>query len=220
MTCLSASNPILSQRRGIAMPLKQITAPATQTVSVAEVKDFLRIQGTTAEDFLLHGFIKVADKYAENYTKRALLRQQFELRIDDFPGSSVAIELPRPPISTASTDIVITYVEDTTAGNTTTVPSTLYDIDMYSEPAAIYPTYENEWPDAVRDERNAVRITYYSGYANQAAVPQEIKQWVMLRVGSMYENRESLVNTGTGFREMKRSYVDGLLDEYVIAEHN
>ena len=40
------------------MSLKRITAPSTQCVTVAEVKDFLRLQGTTAEDYLLQSFIK------------------------------------------------------------------------------------------------------------------------------------------------------------------
>jgi hypothetical protein len=150
------------------------------------------------------------------------MRQQWELRLNDFPGSSAEIELPRPPLSTASTDLVITYIEDTTAGNTTTVSSTRYSVDFYSEPAVVYPSYDNDWPDDVRDERNAVRITYYSGYANAAAVPQPIKQWVMLRVGAMYEHRESLMagNFANQTAELPRNYVDGLLDEFVVMEHS
>ncbi len=204
------------------MALKRITGPATEAVTVDECKDFLRIQGTTAEDLLLHSFIKTAHNYAENYTKRAIMRQQWELRLNDFPGSSAEIELPRPPLSTASTDLVITYIEDTTTGNTTTVSSTRYSVDSYSEPAVVYPSYDNDWPDDVRDERNAVRITYYSGYANAAAVPQPIKQWVMLRVGAMYEHRESLMagNFANQTVELPRNYVDGLLDEFVVMEHS
>ena len=44
-----------------------------------------------------------------------------------------------------------------------------------------------------------------------------IKQWVKLRVGSMYENRESLmVGSGNFISELPHSYVDGLLDEFVV----
>lgn len=202
------------------MPLKRITEPTARCLTVAECKDFLRIQGTTAEDVLIEGFIKAAENYCENYTKRALRRQQWELRLDDFNGIDDPIELPRPPLSTASTDLVVSYVEDTTAGNTTSVASTLIDIDYYSEPARIFPSYDNEWPDDVRDERNAVRITYYSGYSNTAVMPQDIKHWLLLRVGAMYEHRESLMagNWANQTVELPRNFVDGLLDPYVIMD--
>ena len=198
------------------MSLKRITAPSTQCVTVAEVKDFLRLQGTTAEDYLLQSFIKSAESYAENYMKRSINKQQWELRIDDFNGHDGDIELPRPPLTTVSSEVVVTYVKDTTAGDTTSISATALTIDYQSEPGVLYPSYDNEWPDP-RDEHNAVRITYYSGYATPALVPESIKQWVKLRVGSMYENRESLmVGTGNFISELPHSYVDGLLDEFVV----
>jgi uncharacterized phiE125 gp8 family phage protein len=166
------------------MPLRRITEPTANCISVDECKDFLRIQGTTADDAMLQGCINAAERYCENYTKRALRRQQWELRINLFPGTSGEIELPRPPLSTASTDLVVSYVEDTTAGNTTSIATTALEIDYYSEPAKIYPAYDNEWPDNVRDDqRNAVRITYYSGYNNTAIIPQDIKHWLLQHEG-------------------------------------
>ena len=202
------------------MPLRRITEPTAKSLTVAECKDFLRIQGTTADDLLIDSFITAAERYCENYTKRALQRQQWELRIDYFPGSTGAIELPRPPLSTASTDLAVNYVEDTTAGNTTAIATTALEIDYFSEPAKIYPAYENEWPDTVRDQRNAVRITYYSGYVSTAIVPQDIKHWLLLRVGAMYEHREALMagNFANQTVELPRNFVDGLLDPYVITD--
>ena len=198
------------------MSLKRITAPSTQCVTVSEVKDFLRLQGTTSEDYLLLAFIKAAESYAENYMKRSINKQQWELRLDDFNGHDGDIELPRPPLTTVSSEVVVNYVKDTTAGDTTSISATALTIDYQSEPGVLYPSYDNEWPDP-RDEKNAVRITYYSGYATPALVPESIKQWVKLRVGSMYENRESLmVGTGNFISELPHSYVDGLLDEFVV----
>jgi hypothetical protein len=96
------------------------------------------------------------------------------------------------------------------------VASTAFTIDYYSEPGIIYPSYDNEWPDP-KEIPNAVRVTYYSGYSTPANVPEAIKHWVKLRVGSMYENRESLmVGTGNFISELPHSYVDGLLDEFVV----
>lgn len=197
------------------MPLKRITEPTTQCVTVEDVKEFLRI-GSTSEDLLLLSFIKSAERYYENYTKRALMWQQWELRQDSFEGHDGDIELPRPPLSTASSNVVLSYVEDTTSGNTTTINATAITVDYYSAPAVVYPSYDNEWPDP-RTERNAVRVTYYCGYRTPNDVPDTIKQWVSLRVGAMYEHRESLmVGTGNFITELPYSYVDGLLDEFVV----
>ena len=203
------------------MALRQITGTTGQCVSVEDVKDFLRIQ-TTAEDAMLEAFITAAETWGENYTKRSFMRQQWELRVDDFPSVSTGmIKLPRGPLSTVSTEVVVTYVEDTTVGNTTTISSSALSVDYYSIPGYVYPSYDNDWPDDVRDERNAVRITYYTGKENAVHVPEEIKHWIKLRVGSMYENRESVMvgNFGNQFAELPRSYVDGLLDPYVLMEH-
>jgi len=201
------------------MALKRITAPSTQCVTVDEVKDFLRLQGTTSEDYLIQSFIKSAESYAENYMKRSINKQQWELRLDEFPDLDEKvqdIELPRPPLSTVSSEVVVSYVKDTTLGDTTSVASTAFTIDYYSEPGIIYPSYDNEWPNP-KEIPNAVRVTYYSGYSTPANVPEAIKHWVKLRVGSMYENRESLmVGTGNFISELPHSYVDGLLDEFVV----
>lgn len=199
------------------MTLKRITASTTNCVSVGDIKDFLRLSTlSTDEDALLLALIKSAESYAENYMKRSINRQQWELRLDGFDGHDGDVELPRPPLTTVSSEVVVSYVEDTTVGNTTALASTAFTVDYYSEPGIIYPSYDNEWPES-RDESNAVRITYYSGYATQSLVPDSIKQWVKLRVGAMYENRESLmVGTGNFITELPHNYVDGLLDEFVV----
>lgn len=203
------------------MALRQITGTTGQCVSVEDVKDFLRIQ-STAEDIMIEAFIKAAETWGENYTKRSFMRQQWELRLDKFPsGSTAMIKLPRGPLSTVSTEVVINYVEDTTAGNTTSIPSTAIAVDFYSVPGYVYPSYNNDWPDDARDEHNSIRITYYTGHSNAVHVPEEIKHWIKLRVGSMYEHRESVMvgSFGNPFSEMPRDYINGLLDPYVLMEH-
>jgi len=105
----------------------------------------------------------------------------------------------------------VTYIKDTTVGDTTTVGSTVFTIDNNSEPGRIYPSYGNEWPSDVRDERNAVTIQYVSGYST---CPEEIKNWIKMRVADMYENREGL--TPEQIYRIPRTYIDGILDPYTI----
>lgn len=211
------------------MALKRITASTVSCVSLDEIKSFLRLSTSTTEDTLLTAFIKAAESYAENYMKRSINKQQWELRLnsfseppencnhsDNFLWQRGDIELPRPPLTSSSSEVEITYVDDATAGTTTSVESSAVTIDYFSEPGKVYPSYDNEWPEAA-EVRDAVRIIYYSGYATSNLVPEPIKQWVKLRVGAMYENRESLmVGSGNFISELPHSYVDGLLDEFTV----
>lgn len=197
------------------MILTLVTESTAEPVSVADQKLYMRIESTdsTAEDGLIGSLITAARKQAEIITKRALVSQTWQLIFRDFDSSTQAIELPRAPLSTASTNLSITFIEDTTVGNSTTVPSTAYTIDAASEPGRVFPSFDNEWPDNVRDQRNAVTIQYVSGYST-TTIPAPIVNWIKMRALDMYENRESLSDVQT-FKS-SREYVNGMLDPYII----
>jgi uncharacterized phiE125 gp8 family phage protein len=193
------------------MIIRTISNTTGMALSVQEVRDHLRVD-STYENELLTSMSVAAELLAENKTRRALTQKQFELTLDDFPGATDAIPLPFPPLSASATDVTITYLDES-SGNSTTLAATCYTVDYKSEPGRIYPTYGNEWPD-VYDVRNAVTITYYSGYST---CPAPVKTWMKMRVGDMYEHRESMVE-GRSIEKLGRSYVDGLLDPYIMPE--
>lgn len=192
------------------MSLRLITDATAEPIDLADIKAHLRLStASTAEDALLNSYIKAARYYAENYCKRAFGQQTFQLTLNAFPSSG--IELPRPPLSTASTDLSITYVD--TSGATQTLGTTVYTIDHYSEPGRVTTAYDNDWPDT-RDQANAVQITFKTGYLS-SVVPEDVKHWMRLRVGTMYEHRES-VAVGESFVNLRKDYVDGLLDRHRV----
>ena len=197
------------------MILTLVSESTIEPVSVSELKTFVRMESTdsTAEDVLIGTFITAARKQAENITKRALVPQTRQLILDNFLNTTAAIELPRAPLTTASSNVTITYVKDTTLGDTTTIGSTVFTVDPNSEPGRIFPAYDNEWPDDIRSQRNAVTIQYVSGYST-SAIPAPITQWIKLRAADMYENRNAL--TSEQLRMIPRSFFNGMLDEYVI----
>lgn len=195
--------------------VRRVTPPTTYSVSVEECRDFMRVQ-STVDDFLIESLIKAAEGYAENYTKSAVCRQQWQVKFDGFDGHDGDLVLPRAPLSTNSTDVTVSYIEDTTAGNTTAISATALTVDYDSKPGRVYPSYDNEWPSP-RSEKNCVTVTYWSGYATPALVPDGIKSWIKVRVASMYENREGIiVGSGNFLTELPHSYVDGLLDEFIV----
>lgn len=195
------------------MILTLVSESTTEPVTVAEAKTYLRMESTdsTAEDVLIGSFITVARRQAENIMKRALISQTRQVIFDDFNSSTEVIDLPRPPLTTVSSNITVTYVKST--GDTTTIGSTVFTIDSDSEPGRVYPAFNNEWPSGVRDQKNAVTIQYVSGYTT-TTIPESITSWMKMRVADMYENREAL--TDEEIRRIPREYVNGLLDPYII----
>lgn len=203
------------------MALIQTSVSTTEPVTVAEVKTHLRIPASTAggstdEDTMLSAFISVARKQCELITKRQIIPAQWQLITKGFPSGDTPITIPRPPLSSASSDISISFVEDSTAGTSTTVPSTAYEVDYVSNPARLRPINGNSWSDfSPRDQMNAVTVTYRSG---SATTPEEIKLWIKMRVAAMYEFREPVAMTAQSFENLPRNYYDGLLDEYRVLD--
>lgn len=187
------------------MALKIITAPTAEPITLAEAKIHLRVDDDlTGEDALIEALIVAARQGAEQITGRALMPQVLELALDDFPDEIV---LPRPPLASVSS---VKYLD---ANETLqTLSSDRYLIDDYSQPSKIVPAYGETWPSAL-DRENSVLVRYTAGYANAAAVPQEIKAWMLLRIGALYENRES-VAAGAALSELP--FVDRLLDAYKV----
>jgi 4-hydroxy-3-methylbut-2-enyl diphosphate reductase IspH len=111
---------------------------------------------------------------------------------------------------------------DESSGDSTTLAATAYTVDYESEPPRVYPSKNNEWPDTY-DARKAVQIQFKAGYvlvgiAATASTPEPIRQWIKMRVGSLYENRESMTITNLSFVTQTHSNFDGLLDNYILPE--
>ena len=74
---------------------------------------------------------------------------------------------------------------------------------------------DNEWPDTY-DARKAVQIQFKAGYVlvgvgTTASTPDPIRQWIKMRVGSLYENRESMTVTNLSFTKQPYNSFDGLI---------
>jgi len=198
------------------MALKLITAPTSEPLTLEEAKAHLRVDHDD-EDTLIYALIVAARQGAEHITERALMTQTWELALDWFPCVPYrrvewkhdrlladAINIPKPPLVSI---VSVKYID--TEGVQQTLDSSAYLLDSHREPARILSVYATDWPDT-REQANAVLIRFTCGYADAASVPQEIKQWMLLQIGMMYENRES-VAAGT-ISEIP--YVDRLLDPY------
>ena len=165
-----------------------VTPPASEPLTLAEVKEFLRVDHSD-DDATLAIFITAARQLCESYTRMALLPTTFEEYFDDFPQYTGTfkdeIRLSRSPVS------AVTYVKYIDGNETTiTADAAEYKVDTISRPARISP--DNGW-FGTYETINVVFVRYVAGFANAGAVPAPLKHGMMLVIGDMYENRTDSV---------------------------
>lgn len=181
--------------------LKRITAPAA-VVTLAEVKDHLRIDGT-AEDTLLQRYIDAATDAIEGpYGIGVLLGSQvWESYHDCF---SNVIRVPLFPVISVDE---IRYLDD--AGDEQTLSTTVYQVDTVSNPVRIALKPNQSWPTISTRSLNPVIVKFTGGYATP---PEALRAAVILWVTHMYEIRQPFV-VGTSVGEVPYA-VEELLNRY------
>lgn len=188
------------------MTLKLITAPEAEPVSLTEAKLHLRVDHST-EDDLITVLIRAAREGAEHLTGRSLISQTWERLLDAFPAD--AIELGRPDVTAI---VSVTYIDG--LGATQTLTSDDYTLDATTQPGWLLPSETLDvWP-ITDDVVNAVRVRFTTGYgASGGAVPAALRQWMLLRIGTLYKLREEVV-AGVSLSEIPGNYTDRLLDPF------
>ena len=205
------------------MPLQLVTPPAGEPVSLAEAKQHLRVDGGD-DDLLIGSLITAARQAAETKTGRQLITARWKLVLDAFPGPSLmqsvngasfslpghAILLAKCPVQAV---VSIEYMDMN--GATQVMPAGDYVLDVACEPARITPVFGKTWPPTL-PQMGAVSVTFNAGYGAASAVPEGLKSWIKLRVGSLYGHREEMSVLSRG-RIDPLPFVDGLLDGFKVS---
>jgi len=203
--------------------LKQITQPSHEPVSLAEIKDFLRVSYSDQDD-ILNALITTARVSVEQYTRRILVNQQWMLVVDKFPGSWPfsygfgatllspyrEIHIPLCPLRSVDS---FQYVDMNTGNLVTMTEGTDYQVSTGAEPGRLQPGYGQAWPIS-RWVLDSIQITFTAGYGDtqQSPVigvdpPQPILHAIRMAVAHFYENREAQEMPGA---------VKALLDPYRV----
>ncbi|MDW7659342.1 MAG: head-tail connector protein [Bacillota bacterium] len=185
--------------------VKIITPVETEPVSLAEVRQHLRLPEEQTEDDLLLGLIRTARAYCENFTRCALAEQTLEMYLDRFPVNS-SIMLPYPPLRS-----VMEIGCKDSAGIEMILPTSDYIVDTDREPGRVMPGFGVSWPVFTPFPAAPIRIRFVAGYA---VLPEPIRQAMLLLVGHWYENREA---TGTA-KDQTAFSVHALLSPYRVEE--
>lgn len=184
-----------------------IGARPASVVTLEQAKVHLRVD-TPDEDAYIQGLIETAAAEIdapEGWLGRSLLRRTLRLTLDAYPPP--VIRLPGPPIRQV---LAVEYPDG--SGGAVAVPSETYRIDTAAEPGLLFLAEGQRWPaDLPSQGPDALRIEYEAGYGDAPdMVPRPIRQWVLLRVGELYRDREaSIIGTVATQLEHARRMLDG-----------
>jgi uncharacterized phiE125 gp8 family phage protein len=211
---------------------KDTSSPIVEPVTLALAKQQCIVDaGMTDDDDLITGLIVAARTYVEGIMQRAIYNRTMTLNMDFFPfptyGGTVnandahvlygkywhqlAIMLPRPSAVSVQS---ITYVD--LSGVTQTLDSSLYYLDVSSEPARIVPNPGLYWPYTQSYLPGSVCVSYTAGTYGDGVTantcPQTIVQACLLLISYWYNNRDAAAQSSPKSIEM------GV--ESLLATHN
>jgi uncharacterized phiE125 gp8 family phage protein len=156
--------------------------PTVEPVTVTELKEFARIDGTD-EDTLLGTIIISVRQAMELFLRRALVEQTIQMTFDFWDVEM--IELARPPLLSISK--VFTLDEDDTE---TTYSSTNYYTITEAIPGKIVIKQGATLPTNTTRDVAGFGIEYLAGYGSQASDVPELIRTCLMEWGTMvYENR-------------------------------
>lgn len=152
---------------------QRITPPASEPVTLAEAKNYLRVEHTT-DDALIALMITAARESAEAYLGTSFITQRWKVTLE--------YKLPeRITLRYGLVQSIVSIVEITEAGSSTTLDASGYRLSI--DKRAVH----------ILSSRTGFRfeITYDAGYgATASLIPGLIRQGILQHIAAMYEQRE------------------------------
>jgi uncharacterized phiE125 gp8 family phage protein len=146
-------------------------------VEAVKVRPELRIAAAT-DNLVIADMIQSAIEAYEEFTNNILCLSTWDLYFDEF---SDGIETPGPLSSITS----VKYLDG--SGTEATLATTVYKASTSNNPlfGLISLKYGQSWP-SIYSEVDAVYVRAVMGYANAAAIPQRIKDGLLLKIQEIY----------------------------------
>lgn len=168
--------------------IKVITEPAVPAITLALVKEHLRILGSDDDTALSSIYIPSAIANFEALSGRALITQTIEETFDQFPTDSTYFLLEKGSPLQSVTHVKYWAKDETLK----TFDAANYFVVANTLPASINLKAGVSWPTDIHESRlGSVVVTYVAGYgAADTNVPADIRQALSLLIGDLYRNRE------------------------------
>lgn len=167
------------------MSWKVTTGPASEPLTSADVKLWLKVD-TTADDDIVSALISSARTWVERHCNIGLLPQTITEVYDGWPGGR-DFELSVSPLRAVSG---IYYLDS--AGSVQELSSANYSVDEYQRPPRVQLKYSQTWP-TLYDEINSVSAVYTAGYDDADAIPAPVLTAMRLAIADAYENRQDYI---------------------------
>lgn len=187
------------------MRMLTVSPPASEPLTLDEAKALVR-QDFSIEDGLLSSIISSARARVESFTRRRLISQQVQLRLDGLPAS---ITIPCDPVISLG---AVTYLDPD--GVTQDMPNIGLRLVESSLPARLVWDRNSSLPDMMAGQ-DTVRITLTVGYgADASAIPSDLVAAIRLLIVHYYGPERSGVIEG-GTTEIPPGVRDKLLPHVV-----
>jgi len=199
------------------------TDSATEPLTLAEVKTYLRID-TTDYDNILTPLITTVRQLAEKITGRDFINKTWTTYLDFFPSSNYfallpyvcnypydySIELKKSKLQSITS--IKYYINDVL----TTLSSSIYYISNEASYSSIYLTDGQSYP-SVDTRKQAVEIIFLSGYGATAAdVPEALKQAMLVHIAYLFENTGDCADNSSGGQQYKSMYLPYILPQKLV----
>lgn len=167
------------------MTINLISASTQLPILLSEVRDFLKISHQD-EDALLASYIRAATGVCENFTGRQLIKQQWQLSLNDWREEVVS--LPFSPV------LSIDRIEVWDGAIFQTINPENYLLDKTSYQARVLPSPAFQWPDP-QIEVGGIKIIVSAGFGDdQNAVPHDIRLGIIHWVAAAYDGHGTSEN--------------------------
>lgn len=149
--------------------LTRVTSPALEPLTLAETKLYLRVDHPDDDQAILR-LIQSAREAAEEYLRRSLLTQDWQIELEE--GAHDTVSLPRGPVQS------ILAVERLSAlgAPLETVPTTHYRLDAARKNLVLNVSIADR-----------LRIAYRTGNSTAESLPASIRQGLLVHVAALYE---------------------------------
>ena len=186
------------------MPVIKTVEPASEPVTLAEAKAHCRVE-VSDDDAYITALITGVRIVAEQELQRTLITSTYKLILDGFPSDQ--IDLPYPVLQSVTS---LKYYDE--AGVQQTLSAGLYRVDAVGQPGSISTT--DAWPKT-QSRQDAVEVVYVAGWTAAANVPQNIKQWMLMRIETLYDTRADF-SVGRGLVSIDMPFANSLLDPHRV----